>query len=261
MAKVICSPTVNCDSWRKLPVGETSAPEKGSGQAPANTVSGTGGRPGGDARKSVQQAAPNPEHLMAERDAAMQRAKAAEEQLSKLREQLASEQQKARDVGYQEGYRQATEKATAEQAEKIEALKALLESLSNEQISLIQMAEDAAVEIGFAAAAKIIGKTSIDEALLAAMIQEAMKKVCEREGLVVHLAAPDCRRMEALKAQCSNGNKWLRVEFKEDEQVGLGGCIIRSRVGFLDARLEYQVSELKRLLTAAHAERMAENPG
>lgn len=260
MAKVICTPTVKCDSRRKLPMGAPPSPVCESSGPQQNTAPGAQCRQGADAWKDAQPAALNPECLKSERDAALERAKAAEAQLSKLREQLAEERQKARDAGYQEGYRQAGEKVAAEQAEKTEALKALLGSLSREQYKLIQLAEDAAVEIGFAAAAKIIGRMSVDRTLLAAMIEEAMKKVCEREGLVIHLAARDCRRMEVLKARCTNGDKWSGIEFKEDEQVEPGGCIIRSRVGFLDARLEYQVGELKRLLTAAQAERPEEYP-
>jgi flagellar assembly protein FliH len=260
MAKVICTPTVKCDSRRKLPMGALPSPADVAQTKQQKTVPGAECRPGADAWKEVQPAALNPERLKSERDAALERAKAADAQLSKLRSHLAEERQKARDAGYQEGYRQAGEKVAAEQAEKTEALKALLGSMSREQHRLIQLAEDAAVEIGFAAAAKIIGRMSVDRTLLSAMIQEAMKKVCEREGLVVHLAARDCRRMEALKARCTNGDKWSGIEFREDEQVEPGGCIIRSRVGFLDARLEYQVGELKRLLTAAQAEQPEEYP-
>lgn len=260
MAKVICTPIVKFDSRRKLPMGAPLPPVCESSGPQQNTAPGAQCRQGADAWKDAQPAALNPERLMSERDAALERAKAAEARLSRLREQLAEEWQKARDAGYQEGYRQAGEKVAAEQAEKTEAIKALLGSLSREQYKLIQLAEDAAVEIGFAAAAKIIGRMNVDRTLLAAMIEEAVQKVCEREGLVIHLAARDCRRMEALKARCTNGDKWSGIEFKEDEQVEPGGCIIRSRVGFLDARLEYQVSELKRLLTAAQAERPEEYP-
>jgi flagellar assembly protein FliH len=200
------------------------------------------------------------ERLISERDAALANAAAFEAQLSKMREELEQQKEKARHAGYQAGFDQACRKVAAEIAESSEALKALLASLSDEQVKLIQMAEDAAVEIGFAAAAKILGRMSIEKGLVQAAVKEAINKVSDREGLVVYLAPQDFQTMEALKARSANGHFWSRIEFKEDDQVGIGGCILRSRLGCLDARLEYQIDELKKILIAARARKAEEHP-
>jgi flagellar biosynthesis/type III secretory pathway protein FliH len=252
MAKVICSPTINAESRRKLPMGRI--PELAQSQViPGPSHDGVG------VGSSQAPVAPGQEpvdcaRLMSERDAALKRAALAEAQLAKIRQQLEGRHKEAWDIGYEKGFHQASEKAAGQFKETVELLKKLMASLSREQERLIRIAEDAAVEIGFAAAAKILGRVNIDDKLLAAMVKEAMSKVIEREGLIVHLCAEDFRRMEVLKVNsANNGNQWSNIEFKVDEQVVLGGCIIKSRAGSLEARLEYQLNTLKECLVEAHA--------
>lgn len=247
MAKVICSPIINADCRRKLPMGRIPELEQ-SQVIPGPNQDGVGEGDGSS------QAPIDVGRSISERDAALKKAAAAEAQLSKIREQLEDLQNEAWNIGYEKGFHQASEKAAGQFKETVESLKKLIASLSGEQERLIGIAEDAAVEIGFAAAAKILGRVNIDDRLLAAMVKEAMVKVSEREGLIVHLCAEDCTRMEALKVNSgNNGNQWSNIEFKVDEQIVLGGCIIKSRVGSLEARLEYQLNALKKCLVEAHA--------
>jgi flagellar assembly protein FliH len=260
MAKVICSPSIDNKCFRKLPVGNFAD----RGDLHELAKSSEAAIEGDSAcRNNRMEQCPEPvnvERLMADRDAAIANAASLEAQLSKMREELEQQKEIAQDAGYRAGFDQACRKVAAEMAESSEALKALLKSLSDEQVKLIQMGEDAAVEIGFAAVAKILGRMRIEKGLVEAAVKEAINKVSDREGLVVYLAPSDLQTMEALKAQSANGHFWSRIEFKIDDEVGIGGCILRSRLGCLDARLEYQIDELKKLLIAARVRKAEENP-
>jgi flagellar biosynthesis/type III secretory pathway protein FliH len=259
MAKVISSPSIDDACCRKLPVGNFADGGDLHGPAKSNETVMEGASA---CRTIPAEQYPEPvdlQRLVSERDAALANAAAFEAQLSKMRAELEQHKEKARHDGYQAGFDQACRKVAKEIAGSSEALKALLASLSDQQVKLIQMAEDAAVEIGFAAATKILGRMSIEKGLVQAAVREAINKVSDREGLVVYLAPPDFKIMEALKAQSANGHFWSRIEFKEDDQVGIGGCILRSRLGCLDARLEYQIDELKKLLIAARARKAEEH--
>jgi flagellar biosynthesis/type III secretory pathway protein FliH len=260
MAEVICSPSIDDACRRKLPVGNFA--DGGDLHEPAQS-SETAAEADSACRSIGTEQNPEPvdvERLIADRDAALADVASFKARLSKMRGELEQQKEKACHDGYQAGFDQACRKVAEEQAESCEALKALLGSLSDEQVKLIRMAEDAAVEIGFAAAAKILGRMSIERGLVQAAVKEAISKVSEREGLIVYLAPSDFLTMEALKAQSANGHFWSRIEFKEDDQVGIGGCILRSRLGCLDARLDYQIDELKKLLIAARARKAEENP-
>ena len=260
MAKVICSPSIDSKCRRKLPMGNIADGDDLHEPATSNETAIGGDSACRHIRKEQCQEPVDVEQLISDRDAALAKAASLEAQLSKRHEELEQQKEKARHAGYQAGFDQACRKVTEEQAESCEALKTLLKSLSDEQAKLIEMAEDAAVEIGFAATAKILGRMSIERGLVEASVKEAINKVSDREGLVVYLAPSDFQTMEALKAQSANGHFWSRIEFEEDDQVGIGGCILRSRLGCLDARLEYQIDELKKILIAARSRKAEENP-
>lgn len=191
------------------------------------------------------------ERLAAEREAAQTLANSLEGQLTELRKQLENEQKAARERGYREGFQQASEQVIADQLKEAEAIRGVLQSLAKEQVRLLQQAEEAAIEIGFAAAVKILGRASVDRSLAAAMVKQALSQVTERDGLVIYLSPADFDGIEQFRPQEGKSGEWSEIQFKSDERVGLGGCVIESRVGTLDARLEWQMSELKRLLIEA----------
>lgn len=251
MAKIISAPSVQMDRRRPLPNGlsvSVAGPECASDERPKVVSDERSVSDGAVAEQSVEL-----EKLNRQLDALRQRARANEEALAELREQLEAERERARQSGYREGERQGREEAAQEQEKQIEALRALLQSLAKEQECLIRGAEDAAVEIGFAAAAKIMGQAEVDRSLVQAMVKQAMTLVLEREGLIIHLAPDDCRWMEKQLSTDPEGREWTDIEFKADEQIGLGGCVIESRLGSLDARLELQLAALKELLLDARA--------
>lgn len=262
MAKVICSPTINTDCARKLPTGQFSIPSSPHGlKSKTQECADPQQHPPTDTCCPPNPTAVNVEELIQQRDAAEEKAAVAQAQLSELRGQLDAEKKKAWDVGYEEGSQEAAAKVAQEQSKETEALKALVQSMQKEQAKLIQQAEDAAVEIGFAAAAKILGQTQVDQRLLIAMVRQAMRKVSDREGLVISLSETDCERMEAVKTNSPQGSQWSKIEFKPDTTLEQGGCIVRSRAGSLEARLDYQLQEIRNCLVKTRTHHSEENPG
>ncbi len=254
MGRVIDAPVVE-KGRRALPVG-LSSPHRPAQEALVEE--------GGSVNESKPQVQNNSteqgldkiyvERLTADRDAALERVKELEEQLLAVNKQLADDRENAKELGYQEGFKQASAQALAEQEQELDAIKALLLSMAAEKVQLIKQAEDAAVDIGFAAAVKIMGQASVDRTLVIAMIKRSMGQIAKREGLLIRLSPADYRRLDQYRMQQKKGDEWItEVEFKSDEHVGLGGCIIESGAGSLDARLELQVDELKKLLLDARS--------
>lgn len=243
MAIVIHAPLVGTDRRRPLPAEspESSRPAPGLVARVETDANAT--------QEKLNQSIV--ERLTAEKNAEADRARLLEHELKDLREQLALEMKEARCLGYEEGLRLAKEQVLAEQAKGTEAIGDLLQSLAKEHLQLIDLAEAAAVEIGFAAAVKIMGQASVDHSLVVAMVKQATELVSAREGLVVHLSASDFRLIESLQIHKPEVNELFNLTFKINEQVGIGGCMIESRAGLLDARLELQIQELKRLLSEA----------
>jgi flagellar assembly protein FliH len=78
------------------------------------------------------------------------------------------------------------------------------------------------------------------------MVQQVLSRATQEEGVVVRLHPGDC-------AALRNGGKGLfpgkngrgKVELVADEEVSLGGCILETSGGSLDARIETQIERLR----------------
>jgi flagellar assembly protein FliH len=78
-------------------------------------------------------------------------------------------------------------------------------------------------------------------------VREAMRGMLAKEGLVVRLSPTDYGAL--------GPSPEPKVEVVADERVALGGCIIETSGGTLDARLEVQLQQLVDTLTRArHAQ-------
>jgi len=160
-------------------------------------------------------------------------------------------QKQAFDDGYRDGYDKGAAEAKAEQARQTERqaqeFAQLLASAQQALAGQIEGAEDAIVEIAFAAVCKLLGEGALSEAAARGLVREAMRGVLAKEGLVVRVSSAD----HALLAPSPEP----RVEVVADERVAFGGCIIETAGGTLDARLEIQLRQLLDTLTRArHAQ-------
>jgi flagellar assembly protein FliH len=153
----------------------------------------------------------------------------------------------------------ATGEATAARLEKLDRL---LAALPGEIGRRLENAEDDMIALCHAAVCRILGEELLTPEGIAQHVRQAI-----REGgpsafggghgqLAIHVHPRDLAALESDPALAA----WLRqhatsgaVQWAADERVRLGGCIIRSVEGSLDARLETQLAALGRLLEEKRA--------
>lgn len=160
-------------------------------------------------------------------------------------------QKQAFDDGYRDGYEKGAAEARAERAEQAakeaQAFSRLLGSAQQALASQIEGLEDVMVEIAFAAVCKLLGESAFTEGGTRGLVREAMRGILAKEGLVVRLSPADYGALAPSPEP--------KVEVVADERVALGGCIIETSGGTLDARLEVQLQQLVDTLTRArHAQ-------
>ena len=132
--------------------------------------------------------------------------------------------------------------ARAELAEEIERLQKLNGAVHEALERDIEGLEDVMVEIAFAAACKVLGEATLAEEGVRSMVREAMREVRSKEGLVLRISPRD---HALLYAEPARGRLFAddKIEVVADERVA-GGCLIETRGGTLDARLEVQLRQL-----------------
>lgn len=145
--------------------------------------------------------------------------------------------------GYRDGHEAGTAKAEEERAALAERFRQLAASVEQAVAAQIEGVEDALVEIAYAAACKVIGEAALTEAGVRAAVRTATQAVRARELVAVRISPAD----RALLGSEAPG------EVLADERVALGGCIVETSGGSLDARLETQLRQLADVLARARA--------
>lgn len=174
-------------------------------------------------------------------------------------QQLAnSARQAGRDEGLAAGHAEGLAAGRAEWAARIAQLDELLAGLHQQLAAGIAGHEDLLVELAFEAVLRILGEAAPTRAGVLAIVRGALQTLPEREGLVVRLAPHDAAAVEALRDELPRLAGTRGLELVADDRIELGGCLIETAGGGLDARLETQVQRLRELLLAARQQEGAE---
>jgi flagellar assembly protein FliH len=184
-----------------------------------------------------------------ERDAEIVRLRGAGEQAALVLEQRRAE---AEQRGYASGEAKGEAAAMALLQAQVDRVKALVFQIGQARQQVMSDAEDALVEIVFAAICRVLGEHGAGREHVRRMVQEAAGQVRERESLVVRLHPDDAAllRLDSTAAA-------MQVRISADAGVKLGGCLVDSTSGTLDARFDTQIELLAQALLAARAGRHA----
>jgi flagellar biosynthesis/type III secretory pathway protein FliH len=135
-------------------------------------------------------------------------------------------------------------------AAAIEATLEVQASLAAARDRILAEARGEVLSIGIAAAEKIIGKT-VEEApeLMEAIVQPLLLRLRRARRLELRLHPDDARALEPkLQALTDQSGLGCPVRIESDPEIQRGGCVLRSDIGALDARIETRLERVARAL-------------
>lgn len=151
-----------------------------------------------------------------------------------------------RRAGYEEGKRQALEEETG----AVDQARKLLESAFAVKKGIIAEAEPFLVELSVEVAKKVIGaELQVSPELVLEMSKKALRRsrvhgqitVCVNHKYFDHVQEHRSQLLELLDGQAE-------VSIYPDHTVQDGGCVIRTHLGSVDARVDTQLAEIKQAL-------------
>jgi flagellar assembly protein FliH len=188
-------------------------------------------------------------------EAALSRARAAEEALAAVRGEIDAERERARERGYDEAMRSAAEEIEAERRSKIGELDALLQNLPAAADALVANAEDDILAIAFEAVGRILGRAASDRRAVRSAVRQAIRQTAADRNLVVRVSPADhawlAPELDGLLPE--HGSR--RIDIVADARLHAGGCIVDSGAGAIDARFDVQLENLKRVLLGKRKDR------
>jgi flagellar biosynthesis/type III secretory pathway protein FliH len=166
-------------------------------------------------------------------------------------EQLAEAERR----GHDEGLAAGRALAEAELEPLRIALQAATASLGAARDDVIARAEARSVELGVILAQKILAiALELEPKLLLGVVEGALRHLVDSDEVVLEVNPADVALLETelgLLDPSANGPKTITVS--GERRVGRGGCVVRTREGEIDARLETQLERAAELLRGALA--------
>jgi Flagellar biosynthesis/type III secretory pathway protein len=154
-------------------------------------------------------------------------------------------------LGYEDGRAQAIGDLQREWQQRIEEAQQLLSSSYKMRDQIIQEAEPFLVELSCAIAEKIIGhQLSTSPELAIDLVRKSLARRKEQGVITLCVAPQHLTFMQAAREELALAiDSQAELHILPDVTVQDHGCVIRSSFGSIDARIDTQLTEIKRELT------------
>ncbi|HSV34579.1 MAG TPA: FliH/SctL family protein [Ramlibacter sp.] len=188
-----------------------------------------------------------------------------------LKQLADSTRAKAVEEGRADGFRQGKEEAAqairqhaitlderAAEASSMQRQRAdeVVRGLQDQRTRLLEEAEDDLVAMGFEVVCRVLGAQAVEPAVIQGMVEHLLSsRAMTRVTARVH---PDDHAW--LAGQASIAGRASDWQWMADQKVQMGGVLIESDQGHLDARFEVQVDALRQALSRAREARRAMPP-
>ncbi|MGZ9584639.1 FliH/SctL family protein [Paenibacillus marinisediminis] len=169
------------------------------------------------------------------------------EEDEQLRENV---QQEAYNQGYHEGISQAEQEIQIAYEEKIGEGAAVLQQAYQAKEQIIQEAEPFVVAVSTAVAEKIIDRQlSLEPELIIELARKQLSRKRESGRITLCVSPEDFNFVHAAREELSIAiDSQAELLIIPDASVKDHGCVIRSSLGSIDARINTQLEELKKAL-------------
>ena len=149
-------------------------------------------------------------------------------------------------LGQQEGKTEYSEKCA-------EVMNTLAEAIKQKNL-IIREAEGGILQLATKIAGQIIrSEISLNQAVCLNIIAEAINKVTDRDQVIVKVSSTDLELVKRNRDRLSSlidGVKSFSIV--EDTQVEVGGCIVETNLGYIDARIHTRLEAVEAAILKVH---------
>jgi flagellar assembly protein FliH len=155
------------------------------------------------------------------------------------REQAAAE-------GFEVGLERGRQEAIVQVAKQLEALKQADREAQDRRAAQLQDLEHEVLELSLGIAAKLVAvELGHSRQGAVAIVRAALQHLSERQRVRLRVHPLDLHLLTQSKQMLVNGVDGLsELELVPDTRLGLGGCVVETTTGTIDARLSTQLREI-----------------
>ena len=166
--------------------------------------------------------------------------------LEKLKEVQENAYQEAYQLGLEEGRKQAFEQATLEIEASLQKMESIVTSLTKIKPELLRYNETHLVELAFHMAKRLAAaEIKADPEIIKEIVRQSVEVAQNEQNITVLVNPTQIDFLETLKKEQGRDFEFLKsIKLEPSDQVSVGGCIVQTNYGEIDARFEQRVEKL-----------------
>lgn len=216
--------------------------------------SGSADDPAAAFSSEASELAPSPVDACTPAELVAEAERHAEELISAARKESEAIRQKANEQGYAEGFAKGVEESEKKGEERIkfsvQALDSLAKQLKSQESEMMGMLSPRLADLATEMTRKIIHReVRLDPSIVKMQAEEAIKKILERDKLIIRVCPEDERAMKSHKtALMSLFDGIDKIEVVGDPSIERGGCIVETHLVKVDAQPTSQLQAARKAL-------------
>ncbi len=156
---------------------------------------------------------------------------------------------KGRADGLKEGEVKSYENARAEVEGKLALVEDLLRELNQTRDKILTESQEDIVTLAMVIASKIVHAEVKQSDVIETNVREAIKMAADRHSIRIRLNPADVAAIDACRKTFFDSIKNLdRIDIVDDDEIIPGGCVVEAGEGSIDARLDSQMEEIRKIL-------------
>ncbi len=143
-----------------------------------------------------------------------------------------------------------TEYATEQNQKLADFFKQIQDDLGGQVPLMLQSLEKHVINLAADIAMKIVADTPVDKSMVESVVKDALAKAEKDTDVVVLLNEADLELLNQADSELLKRTHGAsEVVFKAAPEVSRGGCLLETRYGTVDARIETKADALKKAVT------------
>ena len=165
---------------------------------------------------------------------------------------LRKEMERKYQTGFDEGYQKAKDDLENEYSEEIlkktEEFYQILASFEQKLIDYEKSFDEIVINVSTKIAEKIIQREVENKTAIQNTLKEAVRKILGANEIIIKINPQDYNSIIHDGTQKDLEKNFSKIRFEQDENIDLGGCLIESETGNVDARISTQLDEITKQL-------------
>jgi len=155
----------------------------------------------------------------------------------------------ARTDGRKDGYSAGADAANHEMSEMLETMRGLVDMAGVERHKIISAAEPEIVRLAMGIAERVLHQQiALDRGVVVEMAKAAIARLVDRESITVRVNPADLEGMRGHRDDVLALGDVKSMRIIEDQRVDRGGVVVETEAGTIDAKIQTQITEAKRVL-------------